>query len=76
MSNLVIQTANERTMLAMNGLALRGAEDMLDFRYLCEILSVRTAVEALSIIGDFYHQAAITPKVHNKILNALTDLHS
>jgi hypothetical protein len=63
-------------MLAMKGLALRGAGDRLDFRYLAEILSVRTAEDALTIIADFYHPASITTMVRGKIKNALIDLHS
>ncbi len=75
LSHLVIQTANERTMSAMKGLALRGGGDRLDSRYLAEILSVRTADDAMTIIAGFYHSSAITPRVRGKIQNALIGLH-
>jgi hypothetical protein len=73
-SNLVVQTADERTMFAMKALALRGAKDKLDFQYLAEILSIHNIDDAMGVMRAYYRESSITATMRLKIKEALDDL--
>ncbi len=73
-SNLIIQTADERTMFAMKALALRGRKDILDFQYLCEILSIRALDDAVMVISEYFKTTALTQQALARIEEALDEL--
>jgi hypothetical protein len=56
--NLSVQVADERTMFAMKALALRNPKDRKDFQFLAEILDIRTAAEAVSVISRYYRDVS------------------
>lgn len=74
--NLIVQTADERTMFAMKALALRNAKDRKDFQYLAEILNVRTTVEAMAIVSNYYSDASLDSRARSMITEVLDELDS
>ena len=73
-SNLIIQTADERTMFAMKALALRGKKDMLDFQYLAEILNIRTLEDAAMVISEYFKAGSLTQQSLARVGEALDEL--
>lgn len=54
LANLTVSTADARTLLAMKCAASRTAEDAADIRFLCGLLGLRGAAEAVAIVEAYY----------------------
>lgn len=60
--SLRVCVASARQLLAMKLLAARPEQDGDDIRFLCGVLNITTAAEALEVVTDQYAAARLLPK--------------